>query len=240
MSELKKNKRNIYLIPIPIAENTEDKVLCPQIKEVVAALSYFLVENIRTARRFISSLNIDKKIEDIQFAELNKNTSPEDIPALLAAVPPGQDIGIMSEAGCPGIADPGALAVAYAHHQHFRVVPIPGPSSIFLALMASGMSGQAFAFHGYLPIQAGDRIKAIKLLEKEAFQRQQTQIFMETPYRNNKLVEDLLIHCRPDTRLCIAKNITGSDEFIQTKTITVWKKSLPDLHKVPVIFLVSP
>jgi 16S rRNA (cytidine1402-2'-O)-methyltransferase len=240
MSEYEKNKGAVYLIPTPIAENTADNVLGPQIKAVVKELSYFLVENIRTARRFISSLKIEKKIEDIQFAELNKNTSSEAIPGLFAAVLRGKDVGIMSEAGCPGIADPGALAVAYAHQHHLKVIPIPGPSSIFLALMASGMSGQSFAFHGYLPIQTHERVKAIKMMEKEACQRQQTQIFMETPYRNNKLLEDLLTHCRPDTRLCIAKNITGSDEFIQTKTIQGWKKSLPDMHKVPVIFLVSP
>src|SRR5690606_28632675 len=210
---------------------TEDTVLSKQTKTIVANLSYFLVENIRTARRFISSLKIEKKIEDIQFAELNKNTSSETIPTLLAPALQGQHVGILSEAGCPGIADPGALAVAYAHQHRLKVIPVPGPSSIFLALMASGMNGQLFAFHGYLPIQAGERAKAIKMMEKDAYQRQQTQIFMETPYRNNKLLEDLLKYCRPDTRLCIAKNITGSDEFIQTQTIKEWKKNFPYIHK---------
>ena len=239
MSEYKKNKGCVYLIPTPIAEGTEDTALSGQTKIIVEKLSYFLVENIRTARRFISSLKIEKKIEDIQFAELNKNTPPETIPTLFASVLQGQNVGILSEAGCPGIADPGALAIAYAHQHRLRVIPVPGPSSIFLALMASGMNGQSFAFHGYLPIQAGERIKAIKMVEKEAYQRQQTQIFMETPYRNNKLLADLLHHCRPDTRLCIAKNITGKDEFIQTQTIKEWKKNLPDMHKVPTIFLVG-
>lgn len=239
MPEYEKNKGCVYLIPTPIAEDTEDTALSVQTKTIVKELSYFLVENIRTARRFISSLKIEKKIEDIQFAELNKNTPPETIPTLFASVLQGQNVGILSEAGCPGIADPGALAIAYAHQHRLRVIPVPGPSSIFLALMASGMNGQSFAFHGYLPIQAGERVKAIKMVEKEAYQRQQTQIFMETPYRNNKLLEDLLKHCRPDTRLCIAKNITGRDEFIQTRTIKEWKKNLPDVHKVPAIFLVS-
>ena len=239
MSEYTKNKGWVYLIPTPIAEGTEDTALSVQTKIIVEKLSYFLVENIRTARRFISSLKIEKKIEGIQFAELHKNTPPETIPTLFASVLQGQNVGILSEAGCPGIADPGALAIAYAHQHQLRVIPIPGPSSIFLALMASGMNGQSFAFHGYLPIQAGERIKAIKMVEKEAYQRQQTQIFMETPYRNNKLLEDLLNHCRPDTRLCIAKNITGRDEFIQTRTIKEWKKNLPDMHKVPTIFLVG-
>ena len=239
MPEYEKNKGCVYLIPTPIAEGTEDTVLSVQTKTIVKELSYFLVENIRTARRFISSLKIEKKIEDIQFAELNKNTPPETIPTFFASVLQGQNVGILSEAGCPGIADPGALAIAYAHQHQLKVIPIPGPSSIFLALMASGMNGQSFAFHGYLPIQAGERIKAIKMMEKEAYQRQQTQIFMETPYRNHKLLEDLLKHCRPDTRLCIAKNITGRDEFIQTQTIKEWKKNLPDMHKVPTIFLVG-
>ena len=240
MREYEKNKGCVYLIPTPIAEDTANTMLSLQTKSIVEKLSYFLVENIRTARRFISSLKIEKNIEDIQFAELNKDTPPESLPTLFAAVLQGQNVGIMSEAGCPGIADPGALAIAYAHQHQLKVIPVPGPSSIFLALMASGMNGQSFVFHGYLPIQTGERIKAIKMIEKEAYQRQQTQIFMETPYRNNKLLEDLLKHCRPDTRLCIAKNITGTDEYIKTLQVKEWKKALPDMHKVPAIFLVSP
>ncbi len=239
MPEYDKNKGVVYLIPTPIAENTVDRVLSPQIKAVVSELSYFLVENIRTARRFISSLKTGKKIENMQFAELSKKTPQEAIPGLFTAVLKGKDVGIMSEAGCPGIADPGARAIAYAHEQQLKVIPLPGPSSIFLALMGSGMSGQSFVFHGYLPISSAERGKAIKRIENEAYQRQQTQIFMETPYRNNKLLEDLLKHCRPDTRLCIAKNITGSDEYIETKTVKAWKRAVHDMHKVPVIFLVS-
>jgi 16S rRNA (cytidine1402-2'-O)-methyltransferase len=198
-----------------------------------------LVENIRTARRFISSLKVEKNIPDLEFEVLDKNTSAEEVKNLLLPVINGADAGIISEAGCPGIADPGAVAVKYAHNYGIKVVPLVGPSSILLALMASGFSGQSFVFHGYLPIEAKDREKSIKEIELMAMKKNQTQIFMETPYRNEKLFQDLLKYCRPDTLLCIAKDITGENEYINTLPISDWKSSAPEIQKSPVIFLLS-
>ncbi len=229
-------KGTIFLIPTIIAPDTQRSVLSPQILEVANRLTYFLVENVRTARRFLSSLSIQTSISELQFELLNKKTTTEDLPNLIKPALSGQDIGIMSEAGCPGVADPGARAVAYAHQQNLRVVPLVGPSSILLALMASGFSGQSFTFHGYLPIDRGKRIQAIKRLEKQSQQYQQTQIFMETPYRNNQLLSDVVKHCQSNTLICVAKNINGSEEYIKTQPVHRWRKNLPDLHKVPTVF----
>ena len=236
MSESAK-KGIVYLIPTIIAPNTQQHVLAPQVREIANQLTYFLVENVRTARRFLSSLSVRTPISELRFELLNKNTALTDLPGLIKPALSGQDIGIMSEAGCPGVADPGARAVAYAHQQNLRVVPLVGPSSILLALMASGFSGQSFTFHGYLPIDKVKRIQSIKKLEKLSQQHQQTQIFMETPYRNNQLLTDVIKHCQPKTLICVAKNINGSDEYIKTQPVHRWRKTLPDLHKVPTVFL---
>lgn len=226
---------NLFLIPTILAPDTQESVLSPQIKAVIGELNIFFVEEIRTARRFISSLKLNKVIDDIQFIELNKDTSPvqtlSDLKKLKA------DAGILSEAGCPGIADPGAVAVGYAHQLGYKVVPLVGPSSILMALMASGFNGQSFTFHGYLPIDKIERQKSLQQLEQTAKKKHQTQIFMETPFRNNQLLEDVLLSLNSETLLCIACNITAKDEFIQTKTIKHWQKSKPDLHKKPTIFL---
>lgn len=238
---MNKNKAfgKLYLIPTVIAPDTHDQVLPVGVKAITNTLKYFLAENVRTARRFLSALGIERPIHELQFEVLDKRTTEEEMGKLLAPVRHGEDVGIMSEAGCPGVADPGALAVAYAHRHDVEVVPLVGPSSFLLALMGSGFSGQSFIFHGYLPIDKGKRIKAIKRLEKQSHELQQTQIFMETPYRNNQLLEALLKNCHTNTRLCIASNLSGNNEILKTKTVHAWKSKKPDLHKVPTVFLLS-
>jgi 16S rRNA (cytidine1402-2'-O)-methyltransferase len=227
----------LYLIPTVLAENSAEKIINLETREIVKNTKYYLVENVRTARRFISSLKLGITIEDLQFEILDKKTKPAELERIMKPLFAGVDVGVMSEAGCPGIADPGSAAVAYAHEKKIQVVPLTGPSSMFLALMGSGFNGQSFAFHGYLPIDKQDRINAIKQLEGESARHNKTQIFMETPFRNNHLLEDLKSTLSPHTKLCIAKNLTGSDEFIQTKTIQDWRKTKLDLHKVPVVFI---
>ncbi len=225
------------MIPTVLAEDTSASVITPQVKEIVPTLSYFLVENVRTARRFISSLRLGITIEELAFEILDKKTKAHQLEELMKPLLAGKDVGLMSEAGCPGIADPGSVAVAYAHLKGIQVVPLSGPSSMFLALMASGFNGQSFAFHGYLPIDKKGRIAAIKDLEAESIRSNRTQIFMETPFRNNHLFEDLLATLHPDTQVCIGKNLTAKDEFIQTKTVRLWKKEKIDLHKIPTVFI---
>ncbi|MCL6259216.1 SAM-dependent methyltransferase [Aquiflexum sp. TKW24L] len=227
----------LFLIPTVLAENTADKVISPQVKDTIKNLNYFLVENVRTARRYISSLKLGLKIEELQFEILDKSTKSAELERIMKPIFSGQDVGVMSEAGCPGIADPGSAAAAYAHAKGIKVVPLSGPSSIFLALMGSGFNGQSFAFHGYLPIEKNDRIQAIKNLETESFKNNRTQIFMETPFRNNHLMEDLKSTLNPNTKLCIGKNITGPDEMILTKSVSEWRKIQLDLHKIPVVFV---
>ncbi|SMG42748.1 16S rRNA (cytidine1402-2'-O)-methyltransferase [Marivirga sericea] len=229
----------LYLIPTVIAPNSETKALSPDLIQLCNLLDYYLVENVRTARRCLSAMNISKPIPEISFHELSKKTEESKIAGLMQPLFEGKSIGIMSEAGCPGIADPGSKAVSYAHEHEIRVEPWVGPSSIFLALMASGFSGQSFAFSGYLPIDKKEKSQVIRQLEQKVFKTSETQIFMETPYRNNQLVEDLLKTCAPQMKLCIAKNINAEDEIIKTDTIENWKKNKPELHKVPCIFLLG-
>lgn len=230
-------KGTIYLIPTIISPDTHSQVLPPQIRDVANHLTYFLVENIRTARRFLSALKIETPIDQLQFELLHKKTSSEELPGLMQPALDGNNIGVLSESGCPGVADPGARAVAYAHQHGLRVIPLVGPSSILMALMASGFSGQSFVFHGYLPIDKGQRAKTFKTLEKQSQQHRQTQIFMETPYRNNQLFKDMLKHCHPETLVCVAKDISGSEEYIRTQSVRAWQKQPLDLHKVPTVFL---
>jgi len=228
----------LYLIPSVLAEETAQQVISPQIKGVIQNTKYYAVENLRTARRYISSLRLGLTIEELQMQILDKKTKEHQVGQILAPLLEGNDVGVISEAGCPGIADPGALAVDFAHKRGIKVVPLTGPSSMFLALMASGFNGQSFAFHGYIPIDKKARIDAIKKLETDSAANYRTQIFMETPFRNNHLLEDLKNTLSPSTKLCIAKNITGADEFIQTKTVADWKKTNIDLHKIPTVFLI--
>jgi len=230
-------KGKLYLIPTPLAENTLDKTTTEEMKTTISELDYFLVENVRTARRFISSLNLGITIEDLRFELLSKDTSPHQVEHICSPLLAGKNIGLMSEAGCPGIADPGNLAVQFAHNHNVTVIPLVGPSSIFMALMASGFNGQSFVFHGYLPIEKVKRQKRINELEKEAYQKNQTQIFMETPYRNDQLLQDIIKKCRPETRLCVARDISGQQEMIVTRSIKDWKKDQMKLHKIPAVFL---
>ncbi len=233
------NKGTVYLIPTPIAPDTAETVLPLAVKAQVQQINHYLVENIRTARRFISSLQTGRAIETLHFEVLDKNTPSEAIAALFRPVHEGHDLGILSEAGCPGIADPGALAVYYAHRQRIKVVPLAGPSAILLALMASGFSGQSFAFHGYLPIDKAERIQTLKRLEKRSRQYQQTQIFMETPYRNKALWQDMLSACQAETWICVARDITGSGEYIRSMQVKAWKQHPLEWSKVPAVFLLA-
>lgn len=229
---------HLYLIPTTLGETELDKILPSGNSVIVSTIRYFIVENIRTARRFLKKVNREINIDELTFFELNQHTKPEEISQFLQPLKAGNDMGIISEAGCPAIADPGADVVALAQAQNFNVVPLVGPSSILLSLMASGFNGQSFAFLGYLPVQQNDRIKALKKMESRIYSEQQTQIFIETPYRNMKMLEDILATCQPNTKLCIAADITLETEFIKTKTVTAWKKQLPDLNKRPTIFLI--
>lgn len=229
----------LYLIPTVLAEQTAEQVLPPQIREVIGQLTVFFVENVRTSRRFISSLKTGHVIDTLTFFELHKDTpETETRQQLQELTRQGQNAGVLSEAGCPGVADPGAVAARIAHQLGWRVVSLVGPSSILLALMASGLSGQSFAFHGYLPIDKPARSQQLRQLEQTARKHRQTQIFMETPYRNNQLFSDILTTCQPDTRLCVASNLTAPDEFIRTLSIREWKAQKPDLHKKPSLFLI--
>lgn len=236
---VKQKKGKLYLIPTPLAENSLDKMVSEEMKSIIKNTNHFVVENIRTARRFISSLKLGMLIEDLHFEVLDKKTPYKEIEKLCSPLMQGLNVGVLSEAGCPGIADPGSLAVSFAHTHNIEVIPLVGPSSIFMALMASGFNGQSFTFHGYLPIDKQKRAQAIKALEKDASNKKQTQIFMETPFRNNQVLADILRVCLPNTKLCIAKNVTGNDEMIKAKTIKEWRKLKIDLHKAPTIFLIS-
>ncbi|ALI98775.1 SAM-dependent methyltransferase [Rufibacter tibetensis] len=231
-------KGTLFLIPTVLAEDTAAEVICRQVAEVTGHLKYFLVENARTARRYIKSIAPSQTIEELQITVIDKNSSDAELTAALKPLLAGQDAGVISEAGCPGVADPGAELARLAHQNGVKVVPLVGPSAILMGLMASGFNGQSFAFHGYLPIEKRDRILALKALEKEMVQKDQTQIFMETPYRNRQMVDDLLQNLSKDTKLCIAANITGPNEFIKTLRIADWKGKVPDLHKQPAVFLI--
>lgn len=228
----------LYLIPCTLGDTPAEQVLPRHVIDVARRLEHFVVEQAKTARQFLAALKPEKPIQSLHFATLNEHTAHKDLAGLLAPLLAGHDVGIISEAGCPGIADPGADLVNLAHHNGIRVVPLVGPSSILLALMASGLNGQRFAFHGYLPIADAERKKAIATLEAESIRQKQTQLFIETPYRNEKMLGALLAHCRPQTRLCVATDITLPGELIQTRSIAQWKlRPLPQLNKRPSLFL---
>jgi 16S rRNA (cytidine1402-2'-O)-methyltransferase len=231
------SKGKLYLIPNVISESTEVTVIPMGVRTVLKDLSHFLAEDIRTARRYLSSLNIYSSIEPLNFRVLNKDTTSQELSELMLPIKEGNDIGVLSESGCPGIADPGALAVEYAHQQNIQVVPLVGPSSILLALIASGLNGQQFAFHGYLPIDAKEATQKIKELEKESKAKKQTQIFIETPYRNNAVFDHLLKSLHNDSRLTVALDLTGTNESIQTLSIIQWKKNKAAWPKSPAVFL---
>lgn len=233
------NKSGIlYLIPCTLGDTPATQVLPQHVINIARHLSYFVVEQTKTARQFLSALKPEQAIQSLHFATLNQHTATNELEQLLTPLLAGHDLGVISEAGCPGIADPGADLVYLAHRKGIRIVPLVGPSSILLALMASGLNGQCFAFQGYLPIDEAERKKSIVALEAESAQRNQTQLFIETPYRNERMFTALLATCRPQTLLCVATDITVSSEEISTFSIAQWKKRPPpSLNKRPSLFL---
>lgn len=230
----------LYLLPTPIGDTPVYDVLPQRNRDILASLDYFVVENIRTARRFLSRASIGRPIDGLRFVELNEHTRPEELADLLAPVLTGTDAGLMSEAGVPGVADPGADLVALAHAHEVEVIPLVGPSSLILALMASGLNGQSFAFNGYLPIKQPERNKAIRFFEKRAQTEHQSQLFIEAPYRNVKLFQDFLSVCGEHTSLCVAIDLLQPDQRIITHSIAQWRRlPLPDLQKRPAIFILG-
>lgn len=230
----------MYLIPCPIAEGDIYGVLPAPNGDIIRSLDCFIVENLRSARRFLSAAGIGRPIDSLFFSECNEHTSPGDASLLINPLLEGRSVGLISEAGVPGVADPGAEVVAACHSRGVRVVPLVGPSSILLALMASGQNGQSFAFNGYLPVKPPERTKAIRRLEQRAVSEGQSQIFIEAPYRNAKLFEDILSACRPETMLTVAADITGPEEFIRTMPVSVWRSSQrPEINKRPAIFIIG-
>lgn len=228
---------SLYLIPVTLGETEIYRVLPAYNSEIIISLRYFIVENIRSARRFLKQVDSSIDIDNLTFFTLNKHTTKEELSGFLYPIENGYSVGVISEAGCPAIADPGADVVAIAQRKQISIIPLVGPSSILLSLMASGFNGQNFAFNGYLPIENEQRTKALKALEQKIFSENQTQLFIETPYRNNKMLEEIIKSCRPSLQLCIAANITLENEYIKTKTLREWKKNIPDLTKKPCIFL---
>ena len=230
----------LYLIPTTLGDNEPLEVLPLSVKKVVIQLDEFVVENEKSARRFLKKVGIKIPQDKLILHVLNKYTEASDRDRFLDATLRGKNVGLLSEAGMPAIADPGSEVVKLAHEQGIQVVPLVGPSSILLGLTASGMNGQNFSFVGYLPIEKGERKKRIRQLERRSIDEKQTQIFIETPYRNKNLIDDLLAQLLPKTRLCLAANLTMSDEFVQTYTVEDWKRSgIPNLNKIPCIFLIQ-
>ena len=228
----------LYLIPTTLGEMNADDVLPQTIKRAIDFIDYYIVENEKTARKSIKIVHAEKKQSELKLFLLNKHTDTKEHLDFIKPLLEGHNVGLMSEAGCPGVADPGAVIVKIAHEKGIQVVPLVGPSSILLALMASGMNGQSFTFNGYLPIDKSEKKQAIKSLEKLSFDKNQSQLFIETPYRNNKLLEDILQTLQPNTLLCLACDITLPTEYIKTMTVSLWKKQKVDLHNRPCIFII--
>lgn len=232
----------LYMIPCPISDQTDVYDVVPEAnRRVMDSLNYFIVENVRSARRFLSKAGISRKIDELEFVELNEHTvAGQAVEAMVKPLLAGRSAGVISEAGVPGVADPGALVVEACHKHNIRVVPLIGPSSILLAMMASGLNGQSFAFNGYLPVKPLERSKAIKALERRAHAEQQSQIFIEAPYRNVKLMEQMLQVCAAESKLTVACDITSPEELIVTRTIAQWRKcGVPDIAKRPTIFIIG-
>lgn len=227
----------LYLLPVTLGDTPIEKVLPTYNHDIIVGIRHFIVEDIRSARRFLKKVDHEIDIDALTFYPLNKHTSPEALSGYLKPLEAGESMGVISEAGCPAVADPGADVVAIAQRKGLRVIPLVGPSSIILSVMGSGFNGQSFAFHGYLPIEASERIKTIKQLEQRIYSENQTQLFIETPYRNHKMFDDIVSTCRPQTKLCIAANLTCEGEYIKTRSIKEWKGHCPDLSKIPCIFL---
>ncbi len=235
---MKNQLGHLYLIPTTLGDNAPLEVLPMSVKKVIEQTNTYIVENEKTARRFIKKISSGKSQAALEMFHLNKFTDASELPEFLAPCLKGVSVGLLSEAGCPGVADPGADVVKLAHQKNIKVIPLVGPSSILMALMSSGMNGQNFAFNGYLPIDKGERKKEIKRLERLSFENNQSQIFIETPYRNNKMVEDLSNILENNTDVCVACDITLTTEFIKTQTANEWKKNMVDFHKRPTIFII--
>ena len=236
------SKGTIYMIPCPIAESRPLWDVLPRANyDVMNALDYFIVENVRSARRFLSKVGVERKIEELEFVELNEHTTkPEEVERMLRPVLEGRSAGVISEAGVPGVADPGADIVALAHRYDIRVVPLVGPSSILMSVMASGLNGQSFAFVGYLPVKDAERQRRLKELERRAQEERQAQLFIEAPYRNVKLFEALLKTLAPKMRLTVATDITAPEEYIRTLRVEEWRKlPMPEIAKRPTIFVLG-
>ena len=230
----------LYLIPVTLGDTEINQVLPDYNHDVIVNIKHFIVENIRSARRFLKKVEKSIDIDELTFYELNRHTDRKIIGEYLEPLKKGQAVGIISEAGCPAIADPGADVVAIAQSRGIKVVPLVGPSSIIMSLMGSGFNGQSFAFNGYLPVDVPGRIKALKKLENKVYNEDQTQIFIETPYRNSKMMETILNTLKPNTKVCIAAGITTEQELIITKTVEKWKKEkMPEFEKVPCVFLIG-
>lgn len=230
----------LYLVPVPISEDQNlSEVLVTKDMEIVKDLEYFVTETPKTARVFLKDIPLTRKIQDIKISQLNEHTKQENLLELLDPIIKGHDMGLISDSGAPSIADPGHRLVRIAQSRGVKVIPLIGPSSIFLALMASGLNGQNFAFYGYLPKEKGRKRKKIKTLERIAQNMKQTQIFMETPYKNQYMLEDILDVCEEDTYLCIAQNVMSKNEYIVTKTIKEWKREKKTLEKTPCLFLIN-
>lgn len=230
---------SLYLIPVTLGDTPIERVLPAYNKEVILSIRHFIVEEVRTARRFLKQVDRNINIDELTFYPMGKHADAALFSKYLDALRKGEDMGVISEAGCPAVADPGADVVAIAQREGHKVVPLVGPSSILLAVMGSGFNGQSFAFHGYLPIAPADRAKRLKQLESRSATEHQTQLFIETPYRNHKIIADILATCNPRTRLCIASGLTTDKEYICSKTIKEWKQTtLPDLNKIPTIFAI--
>ena len=231
------HKGEIYLIPSTLGESPIDKVLPSYNSKIINSIDYFIVEEPRTARRFMKEVGISKSFDELTFFTLNKHTKQEEIFDFFNPLENGKNIGIISECGCPAIADPGAIIIEIAHKKNIKVIPLVGPSSIMLSLMASGFNGQSFSFLGYLPIDKGERTRKIKEIERDVYNKKQTQIFIETPFRNLHLFNDIINTCKDSTLLCVACDITLNSEIIKTKSISEWRKSTPDINKRPTVFL---
>ena len=230
----------LYLIPVTLGETEISKVLPDYNHDIIVNIKDFVVENIRSARRFLKKVEKSIDIDELTFYELNRHTDRKIIGQYLEALKNGKPMGIISEAGCPAIADPGADLVAIAQERGYKVVPLVGPSSILMSVMGSGFNGQSFAFNGYLPVEVPQRIKALKKLENKVWNEDQTQLFIETPYRNAKMIETILNNLKPNTKVCIAAGITCQEEYIKTKTVAQWKKEkIPELGKIPAIFVMG-
>lgn len=230
-------KGKLYLIPSPLGDNDPAEVIPAPTLALLQGIDCYVVEEVRTARRYLSRAGLKGRIQDLEFHELNEHTSQEEVEKLATLFKDGRDVGLISEAGLPAVADPGAALVALCHRCGIEVVPQVGPSSLMMSLMASGLNGQSFAFCGYLPAKTEERRSAIKAIEKTSHSLRQTQIFIETPYRNDSMLSDLLQSCRPSTRICVAANITMPDAYIRTKTVSEWKKENLIIGKRPCVFL---